>query len=351
MREPFTPKQIYLDVKNGKLNKLEASELLISLIEGSNEAKTRKKCLEAFEKIELKTEKVFKIIENCLVSDENSLVRSVAAKAIIRNFLKNDLSSLKWAIQHEKSPIVLKTILDLFKNIDNQKYKFLNKEIQTWIENFASIIGVVPTEAEFILDLEALFAKDGENYEIDGTTYKYYQILTDNKNSKPWLEIKDKHIVGLSLNFYNWKFIKENPEYVDYLSRLIYRDLFLSSFKNLNITRNEIREVPESISSLNSLEWLDLSRNNIQEIPESISTLISLKKLNLSRNKIREVPESIGSLSLLERLDLRRNKIRKIPESIKNLNSLIELRIDNNKIQMIPNSLKTFLNSLEHFSY
>ena len=123
MREPFTPKQISLDVKNGKLSKLEASELLISLIDGSNEAKTRKKCLEAFEKIELKTEKVFKIIENCLVSDENPLVRSAAAKAIIRNFLKDDLSSLKWAIQHEKSPIVLKTILDLFKNVDNQKYK------------------------------------------------------------------------------------------------------------------------------------------------------------------------------------------------------------------------------------
>ncbi len=351
MREPFTPERIHLDVKNGKLSKLEAAKLLISFIEESEDAEIRIKCIEILQNLKLDNDEVFKIFENCLVSDENPLVRSVAAKAIIRNFLKDDLSSLKWAIQHEKSPIVLKTILDLFKNINNQKYKFLNKEIQTWIENFASIIGVVPTEAEFILDLESLFAKDGENYEIDGTTYKYYQILTDNKNSKPWLEIKDKHIVGLSLNFYNWKFIKENPEYVDYLSRLIYQNLFLSSFKNLNIARNEIREVPESISSLHSLEWLDLSRNNIQEIPESIGSLISLKKLNLSRNKIREVPESIGSLSLLERLDLRRNKIRKIPESIKNLNSLIELRIDNNKIQTIPNSLKTFLNSLEHFSY
>ena len=163
MREPFTPEKIHLDVKNGKLSKLEAAELLISLIEVSNEAKTRKKCIEAFEKIDLKTEKVFKIFENCLVSDENPLVRSAAAKAIIRNFIKDDLSSLKWAIQHEKSPIVLKTILDLFKNVDKQKYKFLVKEIHKWIENFSSIIGVVPTEAKFILYFESLFSKDGEN--------------------------------------------------------------------------------------------------------------------------------------------------------------------------------------------
>ena len=321
MREPFTPEKIYHDVKDGKLSKSEAAELLISLIEGSNKAKARKKCIEAFEKIDLKTEKIFKIFENCLVSDENPLVRSAAAKAIVSNFLKDDLSSLKWAIQHDRSPIVLKTILNLFKNVDTQNYKLLIKEIHKWIENFASIIGVVPTEAKFILDLEVLFAKDGENYEINGDTYKYYQILTDNKYSKPWLEIKDKHIVGLSLNFYNWKFIKENPEYVDYLSSLIYPNLFLSSLKKLNITRNKIREVPESIGSLNSLEWLDLSRNNIQEIPESIGSLISLKKLNLSRHNIQKVPESIGSLSLLEKLDLRRNKIQDIPESIKNLNS------------------------------
>ena len=141
MREPFTPEKIHLDVKNGKLSKLEASELLISLIEGSNEANIRKKCIEAFEKIDLKTEKVFKIIENCLVSDENPLVRSASAKAIISNFLKDDLSSLKWTLQHEKSPIVLKTILDLFKDVDNQKYKFLIKEIQKWIEDFASAEG------------------------------------------------------------------------------------------------------------------------------------------------------------------------------------------------------------------
>ena len=64
MREPFTPEKIHLDVKNGKISKLEAAELLISLIEGSNEAKTRKKCIEAFEKIDLKTEKIFKIFEN-----------------------------------------------------------------------------------------------------------------------------------------------------------------------------------------------------------------------------------------------------------------------------------------------
>lgn len=349
MREPLTPEKIYYDVKHGKLNKFEAIELLISLIEGSNEAKDREKCLNVCKQLNLKNERIFKILENSLISDENPLVRSAAARAIFSNFLKDDLSSLKWAIQHEKSPIVLKTIFDFFKNIDNQKFKFLNKELQKWIEIFALAIGLVPNEAKFILDLEALFAKDVENYEINTETYNFYQSLTD--DGEPWLEIKNKHITGLSLNFYNWRFVKENTEYVDYLLSLIHLNLFLSALKKLNINQNKIREIPESIGSLASLERLNLSRNKIRNLPKSIGSLSSLKTLDLSRNNIQEIPQSVFKLTSLKWLDLSHNNIKEIPESIVNLESLTELTLNRNNIKDIPDSIKPFLNSLEYFSY
>ncbi|MFX0187864.1 MAG: leucine-rich repeat domain-containing protein [Candidatus Hodarchaeota archaeon] len=349
MREPFTSERIYSEVKHGKLNKSEAIELLISLIEGSNEAKVREKCLDVCKKLSLKTERIFKILENSLISDENPLVRSAAARAIFSNFLKDDLSSLKWAIQHEKSPIVLKTIFDFFKNINNQKFKFLNKELQKWVETFALTIGLVSDEAKFILDLEALFAKDGENYEINAETYNYYQSLTD--DGEPWLEIKNKHITGLSLNFYNWSFVKENPEYVDYLLSLVHLNLFLSALKKLNININRIREVPESIGLLMSLERLNLSRNKIRNLPKSIGSLCSLKTLDLSRNNIQEIPQSVFKLTSLKWLDLSHNDIQEIPESIVNLASLTILRLNRNNIKDIPDSIKPFLNSLEYFSY
>ncbi|MFX1297652.1 MAG: leucine-rich repeat domain-containing protein [Promethearchaeota archaeon] len=326
MKEPFTPEKIYNDIKSGKSSKSEIIEVLISLIEGSNEPIVREKSIEVCEHLSLKTKKIFKILENSLISDESALVRSAAAKAIFNNFLEANLSSLKWAIQHDKSPIVMKTIFKLFKDDNNQNHKFIIKELDKWIDKFALALGLVTDEVKFILDLEALFAKNGGNYEINTETYKYYQILTD-KDGKPWFEIQNNHITGLTLNFYNWKFIKENPKYADYLSSLIYLNLFLSALKKINIDRTKIREVPESIGSLILLERLNLSRNNIKEIPLSIFQLISLKWLDLSHNSIREIPESII-----------------------NLRSLTKLKLNHNCIKEIPDSIKSFLNSLEYFS-
>lgn len=349
MTYTLNPEKIYADIINGKLNKPEAIEMLVSLIDESNDAQVRAECVEILERIASKTDRVFKTIENCLISDESPFVRSAAVKAIVQNYLKDDLSSLKWVIKNDKSPIVLKTIFDLFEKIDTQQIKLLKKELIKIIERFASVIGVIPEEVNFFLDLEALFAKDNKNYEIDLKAYKDYENLSNVKNGEPWLEIRNKRIVGLCLNFYNWRFIKNNPEYVDYLSNLMYLRLFLTSLKKLNINRDNIHQVPESIGSLTSLERLDLSRNNIQEVPESISMLSSLKTLNLSRNHIKNLPKSIGSLISLKSLDLSRNYLQNIPESIKNLESLTELRIDKNQIQTIPNSLKAFLNLLENF--
>ncbi|MFX1393947.1 MAG: hypothetical protein ACFFAH_10270 [Promethearchaeota archaeon] len=326
MKEPFTPEKIYNDIKSGKSTKSEVIEVLISLIEGSNEPKAREKSIEVCERLSLKSKKIFKILENSLISDESALVRSAAAKAIFNNFPEADFSSLKWVIQHDKSPIVLKTIFILFKDNNNQNYKLIIKELDKWINKFALVIGLVPDEAKFILDLEALLAKNGKNYEINTETYKYYQTLTD-KEGKPWLEIRNNHIIGLTLNFYNWKFIRENPEYTEYLSSLIYLNLFLSAVKKLNIARIEIREIPESIESLTLLERLNLSRNNIKEIPLSICHLTSLKWLDLSHNNIRNIPEPIINLRLLTKL-----------------------KLNNNNIKEIPDSIETFFKSLEYFS-
>lgn len=323
MKEPFIPDKLINDIKSGKLIKSEGIEILISLIEGSNEPKIREKSIEVCEYLNLKIKKIFKILENSLISDENALVRSASAKAIFNNFSEYDLSALKWAILHDKSPIVLKTIFGLFKDNDNLNYQFIIKELDKWIGKFALNIGLVQDEAKFILDLEALFAKNDGNYEINTEIYKYYQKLTD-KEGEPWLEIQDNHIIGLTFNFYNWKFIKDNPKYIDYLSNLIYLNLFLSTLKKLNIDKTKIQDIPDSISLLTLLERLNLSRNNLNEIPLSICQITSLKWLDLSHNKIISIPESIINLKSLTKLKLNNNDIKEIPESIESFLKLLE---------------------------
>lgn len=115
MRKTLTPESIYNYIIRGKLNKAEGVELLISIIQESEDAALRAEYIELFKKLDHKSETIFKILENSLISDENPFVRNAAANTIIGNYLKEGLNALKWTIQHEKSPLVLKTILRIKK--------------------------------------------------------------------------------------------------------------------------------------------------------------------------------------------------------------------------------------------
>ncbi|MFX0186349.1 MAG: leucine-rich repeat domain-containing protein [Candidatus Hodarchaeota archaeon] len=115
---------------------------------------------------------------------------------------------------------------------------------------------------------------------------------------------------------------------------------FLPPIKELNLYDNDIKELPESIGSLNSLEVLILPNNQLTTLPESFKNL-SLKKLDLSYNNFITLPEWIGSFSSLEELNLDGNKLKALPESIGSLSSLKILSISLNKdIIKLPKSIK-----------
>ena len=374
MQGPLTPEKIYHDLTNGALNNEMASEMLISLIEGSDETKVRMKSIELLEKIDIKTEKIFRILENCLLSDESSLVRSVAAKVIILNFSKEGADSLRWVLQHDISPIVLKILFDFNDKFNDPRFELLKKDMSRWIENFGSEIGIVPEEVKFILDLETLFAKGKNNYEINIDIYEFCESIRNIKDDGSWLLIKNSHVEELSFNYFYWRFLKDVPGSYNSLAKLSYLELYftflkkidsrpnenlkipnsiglLTELKRLDLSRNKLKEIPDSIGTLISLEKLDLSRNKLKKLPDSIGLLKSLKKLDISRNNLQEVPETIGSLTLLKSLNLSRNLISEIPASIKSLKSLTELKLSNNNIQKIPKSIKSFLNSLQRLKY
>ena len=67
---------------NKKINRSVATELLISLIEGSDDHIIRSDSIKAFEAVGIKEKASFKILENALLSDESQIVRSAALNAI-----------------------------------------------------------------------------------------------------------------------------------------------------------------------------------------------------------------------------------------------------------------------------
>ncbi|MFX1338804.1 MAG: hypothetical protein ACFFDK_09360 [Promethearchaeota archaeon] len=117
------PEKIYSNLINENINKNEALAQLISLVEESSDAKIRIKSLEFIKKLNITNNKIFKLIENCLISDDNEFVRVTAAKIIALSFPKKGVKPLKWALHHETSPLVLDTISKLFEGVGDVYFK------------------------------------------------------------------------------------------------------------------------------------------------------------------------------------------------------------------------------------
>jgi Leucine-rich repeat (LRR) protein len=114
----------------------------------------------------------------------------------------------------------------------------------------------------------------------------------------------------------------------------------LTNLTSLGLSYNQITEIPESIAQLTNLTLLDLSYNQITEIPESIAQLTNLTSLDLSYNQLTEIPESPAQLSNLISLDLSYNQLTEIPESIAQLSNLETLYLENNNVQSLPSSIQ-----------
>ena len=203
MTKQLSPDIIYNGFLRGYINKEKTAELLISLLEISEIAQIRIKSLTLLKKVRSKNPKIYKILEGCLVSDENALVRATIVDILINNYLEGTLNLLQWAVEHDKSPLVIKAIFDNFETNDNPRYKPIKKDLTEWIKEFSSTIGINPNESRFFLDIEAIFARDKGKYEIKPQSYKQFENLSDLKGGEPWLLIKDGHVEILNFTYAN----------------------------------------------------------------------------------------------------------------------------------------------------
>ena len=108
--------------------------------------------------------------------------------------------------------------------------------------------------------------------------------------------------------------------------------------KILDLSFNNIKELPYDIGEFLNLEILCLSGNQLDTIPQEIKHLIKLKKLYIGFNQLISLPREINKLTNLEELYLYGNKIKTIP-SLQELIHLKELAIDK-----LPNYLGSLRN-------
>jgi len=96
-----SPRKIYEEFLDKSLDKNSAGLLLISLIENVDDNEIRYDSIYILEKIEALDDRVFKLLENLLVSDSNDKIRNAACLYIQNHFLYKASAPMKWAIQHE----------------------------------------------------------------------------------------------------------------------------------------------------------------------------------------------------------------------------------------------------------
>jgi len=104
-------------------------------------------------------------------------------------------------------------------------------------------------------------------------------------------------------------------------------DALISSFKclrALNLSKTDIKKVPDFIGKLKHLRYLDLSRNDIELLPASITKLQNLQTLRLEYcSGLKELPEDITNLINLRHLVLKDcESLTHMPHGLGKLTSL-----------------------------
>ena len=87
-----------------------------------------------------------------------------------------------------------------------------------------------------------------------------------------------------------------------------------------------IREIPDWIGNLESLEILNILNDDIETIPAAISNLKKLRELWLWCDKLASLPSEMGEMLYLDSLELWCPQLKTLPESFANLKTMKSFR-------------------------
>lgn len=107
------------------------------------------------------------------------------------------------------------------------------------------------------------------------------------------------------------------------------------SLRKLSLSGQNLKHV-DRVLALRQLEELDVSDNEIVEMPFNLSKLSNLRKLIAFKNNCITLPKSICKLSKLEELSFYNNKLERVPDDINNLVNLVHINFGSNYLTELP---------------
>jgi DNA-binding transcriptional ArsR family regulator len=291
-----TPSKIFQDIKNNKLDIDFGIQSLITIIETSYERDLRFKSLRYLKLLNKNSLRIFRLLENLLISDSDEQIRAYCANYLRNNFIRKAFSPMKWAIHYERDFYaqieIIRTLAEI--NTEESKQLLLNElkkllaqkyvDDQNRYSNWKFITGV-----EKLLKLKKLNQL---------STNRIAEILINHKTISHFIKRfyfvyfkwMDGLIIELDLSDLGWN-VSKPWEFIT------------------NKRLNKLSEIPE-LMNLKYLKKLDLSDNNIENIKELLYCK-NLTSLILKNNHLED-PQNIEYLKKMKNLkyiNLKGNKL------------------------------------------
>jgi len=263
MKGTLNPNTIYRKILRNEIKMIEGIEFLISIIEKSDNTSLRLESLKILDKLKPQDNTHFKMLENCVISDESEEIRIISAQIILEYYLQAGEECLKWALLNDKSSKFLKSLGMKLNNPQIDRHEIFYLVYLQRLEKIAKKLDLVPLEVSFLLDLE-----------FDINNYSTFTWDSNNKliyDNYAMFRIQDQHILELSISLRN-----HLPSSIK----------FLKNLKNLDLSSNYLTDLPNSLSNLTNLESLDLSWNDFKAFPEVLNDLKYVGKINFQNNLI-----------------------------------------------------------------
>jgi|SRR3989338_938185 len=159
------------------------------------------------------------------------------------------------------------------------------------------------------------------------------KILDLSNNNLQELPNEFSRLVNLEIAFFS---NNEFDKFPTVMSKCL--NLRMIAFRHNKITSIAENSFPKN------LKWLILTDNMIEKLPDSIGKCIKLKKLMLSGNKLSDLPDQLKFCTKLELLRISNNNLTELPSFLFSLPKLSWLSYSGNNITIYPNP-----NNLQEF--
>ena len=197
----ITPNKLYELYKKKKINKSEFINRLITIYEFSDSEEIRVECLNTIDDANIKTENLFKFLEEVVLSDPNIEVRLNATSLALKNYPENGYNLINYLFNSSESKVFIARIAKIIgermitsdNNITNELSNSLKSKILEIFEN------------EDVKSFEILWG-DWFHKTFEG----FWNFLLEIKDPIGYLEILDYFISNNKIYywFYNYIFTK-----------------------------------------------------------------------------------------------------------------------------------------------